>query len=52
MSAAFAVLAARVALRTTGNDDTMTPEKALFWFSIIYLFVVFGALAVDHLVLT
>ncbi len=44
----FALLALRVATRTTGVDDTMAPEKALFKYSILYLFVVFGALVVDR----
>ena len=44
----FALLALRVALRTTGADDAMKPEKALFKYSILYLFVVFGALVIDR----
>jgi len=44
----FAVLAAQVSLRTTASDDTMRPEKRLFAFSILYLFLLFGALVVDH----
>lgn len=44
----FALLATRVALRTTGQDDTMRPEKQLFAFSIVYLFVLFGAVVVDR----
>jgi protoheme IX farnesyltransferase len=44
----FGLLALRVATRTTGVDDTMAPEKALFKYSILYLFVVFGALVVDR----
>jgi heme o synthase len=51
LSAVFIVLALRVAARTTGADDNMGPEKALFGFSILYLFVLFGALAVDRMVL-
>ncbi len=51
LSAVFTVLAIRVATRTAGADDTMGPEKALFGFSILYLFVLFGALAVDRMVL-
>jgi heme o synthase len=51
LSGVFMLLATRVAGRTTGFDDSMAPEKALFGFSILYLFVLFGALAVDRLVL-
>jgi protoheme IX farnesyltransferase len=48
MTGWFALLAFRVAVRTTGQDDAMLPEKALFKYSILYLFVVFGALVVDR----
>jgi len=44
----FAALAAQVALRTTMPDDGMKPEKRLFSYSILYLFVLFGALVVDR----
>jgi protoheme IX farnesyltransferase len=44
----FALLAVRVARRTTHADDAMKPEKALFKYSILYLFVMFGALVVDR----
>ncbi len=44
----FALLAVRVAKRTTHADDLMKPEKALFKYSILYLFVMFGALVVDR----
>jgi protoheme IX farnesyltransferase len=44
----FAALAARVAFRTTATEDTMQPEKRLFAWSILYLFILFGALVVDH----
>ena len=47
-TAVFAALALRVATRTTQVDDTMKPEKRLFSYSILYLFVVFGALVVDR----
>ena len=48
MTLAFAGLATIVATRTTTNDDTMKPEKTLFRYSILYLFVMFGALVVDR----
>jgi protoheme IX farnesyltransferase len=44
----FALLALRIAKRTTHADDLMKPEKALFKYSILYLFVMFGALVVDR----
>ena len=44
----FAALALQVSLRTTGPDDTMKPEKRLFAWSILYLFILFGALVVDR----
>jgi protoheme IX farnesyltransferase len=44
----FGVLAVRVSARTTGLDDPMLPEKALFKYSILYLFVVFAALVADR----
>jgi protoheme IX farnesyltransferase len=44
----FALLAIRIAIRTTHADDLMKPEKALFKYSILYLFVMFGALVVDR----
>ena len=51
-SAWFGYLAARVALRRRAAvGDTMRPEKRLFAFSIVYLFILFGALVVDHLVI-
>ena len=48
MTGWFALLALRVAVRTAGAEDAMLPEKALFKYSILYLFVVFGALVVDR----
>ncbi|MES2058996.1 MAG: heme o synthase [Pseudomonadota bacterium] len=47
-TAVFAVMALQVALRTTGTGDMMRPEKRLFAYSILYLFILFGALVVDH----
>ena len=51
MSALFAVLAVRVGLRESVAEDGMGPEKMLFGFSILYLFILFGAVALDRLVL-
>ena len=50
-TAVFAWLAWSVASRRSGADDAMRPEKALFRYSILYLFVVFGALVVDRWVM-
>ena len=44
----FAVLALQVSLRTTGAEDTMRPEKRLFAWSILYLFILFGAVVIDR----
>ena len=44
----FAWLASIVATRATYPDDPMRPEKRLFKYSILYLFVIFGALVVDR----
>lgn len=49
LSALFLLFAARVGLRTTEPVDTMKPEKRLFAFSILYLFVLFAALVADKL---
>ena len=50
-SLVFTALSARVAIRQSAEGDAMRPEKQLFAFSILYLFGVFGALAIDRLVL-
>ncbi|MES2096038.1 MAG: heme o synthase [Pseudomonadota bacterium] len=44
----FALLAARVATRTTAAEDRMRPEKRLFAYSVAYLFLMFGAVVVDR----
>lgn len=44
----FVLLAVRVATRTTQPDDAMRPEKRLFAFSILYLFIIFGAVVADR----
>jgi len=44
----FAWLTMRVATRRTETEDKMIPEKALFKYSILYLFVIFGALVIDR----
>jgi len=47
----FLSLSAWVGLRrTSGVDDAMKPEKRLFAYSILYLFVLFAMLVVDRVV--
>ena len=46
----FFILATLVGFRKSGEADMMKPEKRLFAYSIIYLFVLFGALAIDRFV--
>jgi protoheme IX farnesyltransferase len=46
LTAVFGVLAARVAFGA--NTPAMKPEKRLFAYSILYLFVIFGALVADR----
>jgi len=48
LSALFVVLAMPVFTRMRAETDAMTPEKALFKFSIVYLFVLFAALVADR----
>jgi protoheme IX farnesyltransferase len=47
-TAVFGWLAFVVAARRTAPQDPMIPEKRLFKYSILYLFIVFGALVVDR----
>ena len=51
LSAVFLLLAGRVAVNRASEPADMQPEKRLFAFSILYLFVIFAALAADRLVL-
>lgn len=51
MTGAFAALALQVAHRRPHADDPMRPERRLFFFSILYLFVLFGAVALDRILL-
>ena len=50
-SALFLALATHVGFRSTHDNDGMKPEKRLFAFSIVYLFVLFGALALDRFII-
>jgi protoheme IX farnesyltransferase len=47
-TAIFAVLAFRVAVHRESDPARMRPERALFKYSILYLFILFGAVVVDH----
>jgi protoheme IX farnesyltransferase len=48
LSALFLVLAWPVGARMKSAEDKMLPEKALFKYSIVYLFVLFAALVADR----
>jgi protoheme IX farnesyltransferase len=48
LSALFVVLAMPVFTRMRAETDAMTPEKRLFKYSIVYLFVLFAALVADR----
>ena len=48
LSTLFTLLAIPVGLRSRTDDDKMLPEKKLFKFSIVYLFVLFAALVADR----
>lgn len=49
LSALFLALAAQVGLRRSLPEDRMKPEKRLFAYSVLYLFVLFAALVADRL---
>ena len=51
LSALFLVLAADVARSRETDPARMKPERRLFKYSILYLFVLFGTVAVDRLAL-
>jgi len=51
LSVWFLALAVRVGVSHESDQALMKPERALFKFSILYLFVLFGALVADRLVL-
>jgi protoheme IX farnesyltransferase len=44
----FAVMAVQVALNTETDPERMKPERRLFKYSVLYLFLLFGAVVVDH----
>ncbi|WP_380872581.1 protoheme IX farnesyltransferase [Sphingomonas sp. DBB INV C78] len=51
LSGLFLLLSARVAFNRETDQAKMKPERQLFAYSIVYLFVLFGALVADRLVL-
>ena len=52
LSGVFLLLSIRVGLRErSGPEDKMKPEKQLFAYSILYLFVLFAALVVDRFIM-
>ncbi|MDB5698306.1 MAG: protoheme farnesyltransferase [Alphaproteobacteria bacterium] len=51
LSTAFFVLSLRVLLNRAVEPEGMKPERRLFAFSILYLFILFGALVADRLLL-
>jgi protoheme IX farnesyltransferase len=51
LTAWFVLLAVRVGFNRESDQALMKPERALFKYSILYLFVLFGALVADKLVL-
>lgn len=51
-TAIFAGMALQVALRRESDPARMGPERRLFKYSMLYLFVLFGAVVVDHWVMT
>ncbi|MBN8832290.1 MAG: heme o synthase [Sphingomonadales bacterium] len=44
----FAVLAFQVAMNRETDPALMVPERRLFKYSVLYLFLIFGAVVVDH----
>jgi protoheme IX farnesyltransferase len=51
LSGLFLLLAARVAFSRETDQAKMKPERQLFAYSILYLFVLFGVLVADRMVL-
>lgn len=45
----FVALSVKVGLRRSVPNDGMLPEKRLFGYSVLYLFVLFGMLVGDRL---
>jgi heme o synthase len=51
LNAVFVALAFAVWRNPAVDADAMKPEKRLFAWSILYLFILFAAFAIDHMVL-
>ncbi|AGH50570.1 MULTISPECIES: heme o synthase [Sphingomonadales] len=51
LSGLFLLLSARVAFSQEADQAKMKPERRLFAYSILYLFILFGALVADRMVL-
>ncbi|SNS92933.1 protoheme IX farnesyltransferase [Sphingomonas laterariae] len=51
LSGVFLLLSARVCFNNETDQAKMKPERQLFAYSIVYLFVLFGALVADRMVL-
>lgn len=51
LSIAFVLFTLPVAFRTGMPGDGMKPEKRLFTFSVLYLFILFAALVADRMIL-
>uniref|UniRef100_UPI0023510CDE heme o synthase n=1 Tax=Rhizorhapis sp. SPR117 TaxID=2912611 RepID=UPI0023510CDE len=51
LTAIFAVMAFQVAVRRESDPANMKPERRLFAYSILYLFLIFGAVVIDRWVL-
>jgi len=49
LSSFFVLLSVRVGLRQTEAGDQMQPEKRLFGYSVAYLFLIFTAVVIDHM---
>jgi protoheme IX farnesyltransferase len=47
-TAVFAVMAFQVSLSRETDPAKMIPERRLFKYSVLYLFLIFGAVVVDH----
>ncbi|MBU0554510.1 MAG: heme o synthase [Alphaproteobacteria bacterium] len=47
-TAVFAAMAVQVSLRRESDPARMGPERRLFKYSVLYLFLLFGAVVVDH----
>ena len=51
LTAIFAALAFQVSIRRESDPERMKPERRLFAYSILYLFLMFGALVADRWVI-